>query len=308
MTTLLASAADARYGYWLLNMVGSVHANSPRTFDGIVLYDLGLTPFQRRLARSIRGAELRTVPPFVRHWREGRTWKTWIWTHVEADNLLWLDAGLTVLRPLNESIRQIATLGYFAVSQGHPIADSIPSDYYERFGFPRERADRVSVAAGIFGFRVGSDFYQRVVVPTYEDARRGLSVGFSRAEATKMNVGLDRTDAPVIRDCALFRHEQTLLNIHFHRELGQPTIHDVYEYGGWQSPYDHPRQVIWSHRRRGDYGSIGRVRYVGGAAALGRAFSMLFRANWWRRNHTWVFRPATYLRKLKAMSGALLQR
>src|SRR5919201_1391846 len=99
MSTVLVSGASERYGYWLLNLVGSVQANSD-VFDRTVLFDLGLSPFQRRLAGSIRGAELRTVPPFVPHWREGRTWKTWIWTHVEAERLLWLDAGLTVLRPL----------------------------------------------------------------------------------------------------------------------------------------------------------------------------------------------------------------
>src|SRR2546426_12692439 len=118
MTTILASGASERYGYWLLNLVGSVQVNAENAFDRIVLFDLGLNAFQRRLAQGIHGVELRTVPPFVPHWREGRAWKTWIWTHVEGDRLLRLDAGVTVLRSLDEALTQIDQRGYFAVSQG----------------------------------------------------------------------------------------------------------------------------------------------------------------------------------------------
>src|SRR5205823_1248934 len=112
-----------------------------------------------RLVRAIQGAELRTVPPFVPHWREGRTWKTWIWTHVDCERLLWLDAGLTVLRPLDALLAQIEERDYVVVSQGHPVADSIPADYYDRYGFPRDVGSRMSIAAGVIGFRVGSSFY-----------------------------------------------------------------------------------------------------------------------------------------------------
>ena len=85
MSTVLASAADERYGDHLLNLIGSVKANSD-VFDAIVVYDLGLSQRQRRLVDGIRGIEVRTVPPFVPHWAQGRTWKTWIWTHLEADD------------------------------------------------------------------------------------------------------------------------------------------------------------------------------------------------------------------------------
>ena len=98
MSTVLASAADERYGYHLLNLIGSVKANSD-VFDRIVVYDLGLSPLQRRLVDGVRGIEVRTVPPFVPPRAQCFTWKLWIWTHLEVDQLFWLDAGVTVLRP-----------------------------------------------------------------------------------------------------------------------------------------------------------------------------------------------------------------
>lgn len=302
MSTVLASGASERYGYWLLNMVGSVKANSD-LFDRIVLFDLGLSPFQRRLARAIRGVELRRVPPFVPHWREGRTWKTWIWTHVEAERLLWLDAGLTVLRPLDEALEQIAVRDYFAVSQGHRVSDSIPSDYYGLFGFPHalDRAD--AIAAGIFGFRVGSEFYERVVLPTFEDASRGLSVGFSPGDAQRLNAGLDRNTAPTIRDCTHFRWDQTILNIRFYLGVDDPVVNDLDRFAGWRSPFDHPLQVIWSHRRRGDFAYMPRIPYRGPIAPMGVGFGWWFRARWWRLNHSWLFRPSTYIRKAGRILG-----
>lgn len=65
MSTVLASGADQRYGDHLLNLIGSVKANSD-LFDRVVVYDLGLSTRQRRLVNGVRDIEVRTVPPFVR--------------------------------------------------------------------------------------------------------------------------------------------------------------------------------------------------------------------------------------------------
>src|SRR5437588_5805497 len=106
MSVVLASAANRRYGNHLLNLLGSVKVNSD-IFERIVVYDLGLSPLQLRLVRGVRGVEVREVPPFVPHWAPCFTWKPWIWTHTEADELLWLDAGVTVLRSLADPVAQI---------------------------------------------------------------------------------------------------------------------------------------------------------------------------------------------------------
>ncbi|HEY1368190.1 MAG TPA: hypothetical protein VGF23_13780 [Gaiellaceae bacterium] len=308
MSTVLASAADERYGYWLLNMVGSVKASSPRTFDRMVLYDLGLSPFQRRLAENVRGVEVRSVPPFVPHWREGRTWKTWIWTHLEAERLFWLDAGLSVLRPLDEALAQVRERGYFVVSQGHPVADSIPSDYYALYDFPRTLSTETTVAGGILGFDRGSDFYERVVVATFDDACRGLSVGFSAGDAERLNTGLDRNAAPTIRDCTHFRWDQTIFNLRLYLAYPNPVVNDLWQYAGWRSRNDHAEQVIWSHRRRGDYAYLARVPYRPAVAPLGKSWGLWFRWRWWARNHSWLFDPDTYLRKAKRIAAAPFSR
>jgi hypothetical protein len=303
MTTALATGADARYGYYLLNLLGSAKANSGDVFDRIEVYDLGLTRFQRRLLDAVRGVNVRVVPPFVPHWRQGRTWKTWIWTHCEADIVLWLDAGISVLRSLAEPIEQIRQRGYFAVSAGRPLGDTIPSDYLSSYAVSAEAAAATAITAGIIGFRRDGDFYSHVIVPTYEDACAGLSLGFSPAEAEKLNLGMDRLEQPPIRDCLIFRHEQTLLGIHFYQQVRDPVVNDVYKYGGWMSPRDHPEQLIWNHRRRGDFRYLPRVPYSPRRWLLGKAWGIWFFARSWRRLHGWLFKPSTYLRKLGLARG-----
>lgn len=296
----LVSGADARYGWWLLNLLGSVARNSP-IFDGIVVYDLGLTPWQRRLIEAVRGVDVREVPPFMDRWREGRAWKTWIWTHSDASKLVWLDAGLSVLRPLDELLARIDADGYFVVSQGVRVGASTPSDYYDLLDFPRELADRTTVAAGILGFDTSGRFYREVIEPTYRDALRGLSIGWSPGEVERVNRGLDATEQPIFRDCPQFRHEQTLLNIHLYRAFDNPVVLDLDKYAGYRSPRDHPEQLIWSHRRRGDLASLPFVPYRPFMWVPGKAWGVWSRARWWQRNHSWLFKPQTYLRKARRL-------
>jgi hypothetical protein len=293
MEIVLATGADERYGYWLLNMIGSVKANSD-VFDRIVAYDLGLSHEQRRLLDAVRGVEVRTVPPFVPHWREGRTWKTWIWTHLETDRILWLDAGLSVLRPLTEAVGSINSREYFVVSQGHPVAESIPSDWYDIYDFRPSIADQIAIAAGIFGFSRDSDFYRRVVVGTFEDCVAGRSLGFSPGDEVRLNRGLDQNTTPTLRDCTHFRWDQSVLNARFYTGVDDPLVHDLDKFAGWRSKRDHPDQVIWSHRRRGDFAYMTRVPYSGRARVAGLVFGSRFRAQSWRATHSWLFTPKTY--------------
>src|SRR5439155_10814505 len=115
--------------------------------------------------------------------------------------------------------------------------------------------------AGIFGFRRSSDVFDRVIVPAYEDAVAGLTLGASAGEVEKYTVGMEYTDAPTIRDCPQFRHEQTILNLRFFAAFPRAVPNDVYKYGGWLSPRDHPEQLVWSHRRRGDFAYLPRIKY-----------------------------------------------
>jgi hypothetical protein len=303
MSMVLASAADARYGYWLLNLVGSAAANA-KIFDGVVLYDLGLTPHQRRLASSIRGVELREIPPFAPHWRAFFTWKPWIWTHLDADEIVWLDAGTTVLRPLTTVADEIRERGYVLVSQQSPLSDILPHDYYELYGIPVSTGERDYVAAGVIGFATTGAFFDQVLLPTHEDCLRGLNLGYSADEAALWSWGLNREAPAIVRDCPRFRHDQTVLNANLVRAMPDAHVNDLFRFAGPRSPRDHPEQLIWHHRRRGDFAHLTRVPYVARAAPLGLAWGLQFRTRWWIKNRRWLFAPGTYLRKARRIAAS----
>jgi hypothetical protein len=294
---VFASAADAGYGYHLVNLIGSVEANSP-VFDRIVAFDLGMTEHQRSLLDSVPGVERRLVTPFTPHWAQCFTWKPWAWMQLEAERVFWLDAGSSVLRSLEPALRQVGELGYFLVSQGNELRDIVPTDYFERYGVPRELAGRPYVAAGILGFRPAGDFFERVLVPTYEDCLAGLNLGFSAGEASARNRGLSRMESPPIRDCRHFRWDQSVLNVRLALGLPEARVADLDEYGGWRSAHDHPAQVIWNHRRHGSMRYLKRVPYSGRRAVLHRAWGAWWQFRWWTKLNRRFVDPTTY--RLKA--------
>jgi hypothetical protein len=303
--TVLASAADGSYGTQLLNLVGSVKRNSD-LFERIVVFDLGLTPVQRFLLDRIEGVELRTVPPFVPHWAQCWTWKPWIWTHVEARRVLYLDAGLTVLRGLAEPLEQIERRGYFVVGTGHPNGEHIPSDYYELYGLPERIAGEDCVGANVIGFDTGSSFYEQVIVPTFDDVSLGRNLGWSTGELSWRNVGINELEHPVIRDAPRFRHDQTLLNIHLYKNLRQPWVNPTAPYAASVSDREHPAQLMWAHRKRAGFPYVARLPYrTRGAALVGRALGSGLQLRSWlavngRSPHAYADKLAAVARRRRS--------
>lgn len=279
--------------------MGSVKANSD-IFERIVLFDLGLSPLQRRLLNAVEGVELRRVEPFVAHWAQCWSWKPWIWTHTCARRVLYLDAGLTVLRSLVEPLAQIAARGYFVIGTGHPNREHIPRDYFELYDLPQWIGERDCVGANVVGFDVESRFYEEVVVPTFNDVQLGRNLGWSPAELGWRNVGINKLATPVLRDAPRFRHDQTLLNIHLYKNLERPWVNPTAQYAGSTSAYEHPSQLIWAHRRRAGYPYLAGLPFTTRPARLaGRALGFVLQLRSWLRVHG--RNPRAYLDKAASL-------
>jgi hypothetical protein len=302
MTDVLATAADASYGHHALNLIGSVKRNSD-DFDRIEVFDLGLTRQQRSLLDAVPGVVVRPVPPFSPHWAQGFTWKPWAWMQVEAERVFWLDAGASVLRSLSPALGQIGELGYFLVSQGGELGEIVPSDYFELYGLSNRIARQPYVCAGIIGFRPGADFFERVLVPTYEDCLAGRNLGFSPGELHSKNRGIGYMESPPLRDCGEFRWDQTILNLHIQLKAPEAVVADLDEYGGWRTPNDHPMQVIWHHRRRGSLRYLKWAPYTGARRWRLRAWGMWWQLRWWMELHRRFVDLTTYRLKIRRLLG-----
>jgi len=300
-TSTFVTAADAAYGYHLINLLGSLRANSD-VFDQVVAYDLGVTEHQRELLDRVGDVEVRTVPAFAPHWNQCFTWKPWIWTHLgSGQHVFYLDAGATLIRSLEPALTAIGERGYFLVSQGGELEDIVPPDYFDLYDLSRDSGARSYVAAGIIGFDTTGSFYERVVVPTYADCMLGRNLGFSADEVSSKNRGLGWVAHPRIRNCSHFRWDQTLLNIHLANEVPDALVADMLQYAGVRSSREHPEQVIWAHRREGDLRYLKRIRYLGSGAWQARLFGAYWQLRWRYKLRGKFLRTETYVMKGKKL-------
>jgi hypothetical protein len=271
---IIATACDSSRARYALNLIASIQLRSP-IFQEIQVYDLGLTRFQRRQFENCEGVKLIRVPAFCPHWNQAWTWKPWIWMNTGHDKVIFLDAGTEVLRDLTEMCDLVDRDGYFTVSQLETLPDGCtlgvitPKDYFKKFGVKPARQSEPVVAAGIIGFDTASDFYKQVVRPTYQACIRGYNLGWSEHELWR-NTGINQQNPPIIRDCAYFRHDQTLLNLMLYKYSSKPTIQPVEKFGGFHSPHDHPEQLIWNSRAHNPLLLIDKLSYKRHSGARNR--------------------------------------
>ena len=223
---LIITGASKSYAGALLGLLGSLNVNWP-THPRVVVYDLGL---ELDVVDRLRGCgyEVRAVDRFCPHWRKHFAWKIWCWNDAPAPRFLWLDAGLAVLRPLDEVFHSIRTLGYFVVPTYHSLTENASVDACIGCGVaPEFRQNRMTFAGGIIGFDQshslsGPLLRRRFKLATVEEYLRATE--------------------------PLHRHDQAVVSLLLHRDFGDVICSDGMVYGGWTSPRQVHCQKIWCHR------------------------------------------------------------
>lgn len=238
----IITSASNKFFPSLLNLLGSLKHNYPAC-PHIFVYDLGLlAPFRKEL-EAVPGVTCISMPAFVPFWRSCYTWKPYIFANPVARLNFYLDAGCQVLRPLDSVFEEIDKDGYFLIYQGGVFTDIVPKEYVEKFQLPSDLNSLQCLHAGIFGFKAGS-VADRAITFTYEAAQAGLAIGFSLKEQWR-NKGVNKNT--IVRDCPVFRHDMTLLNIGFRKEFKNNLIvHSIEQYAGGKDA--HPHQYIWQLR------------------------------------------------------------
>lgn len=114
-TRVIVTAADSRYFGSLTNLVGSIFGNYPE-FDGILIYDLGLSWLERLILARMRKIQIKQVFPFCPHYLDigSFAWKTAAICDAleQGTAVLWLDAGIEVQGPLDDLFETIERDGY----------------------------------------------------------------------------------------------------------------------------------------------------------------------------------------------------
>lgn len=240
----LVTAADAKYAPFLFNALSSIHANFP-DHPVVYVFDLGLSRTQKCELKSVPWVKLKVCEKFVPHWKSGWSWKPYILTQVNERYVLYFDAAnIVVYRSIYLWFLAIKRHGFFGVANGQRLQDITPSDYWTMFGLdPNVSASRPTFGAGLFGFDrsgpAGAAVNKCLALTV-----AGWNLGRSASEKNPLYSKI------VLRDCACFRADQTLLNLAMVEYMGpEILIRDELRYCGLGGPCDHVNQYLWYSRR-----------------------------------------------------------
>ena len=263
---VIITGASSAYGPALLALLGSLTLNWPE-HPPILVYDIGLDE-ETRSALARHGVNTRRVPPFCPHWRRHFAWKIWAWNDAPARSVLWIDAGIVVLRPLAEVFDTISRLGYFLVPNGMPLAIEASEAACRGCGVtPDFRLGKGTLCGGFAGFR--------------KDAMGSLLEEMLRLALTEEHIAASEPG---------HRHDQALLSLLAHRDLHPLQSADPDIYLMDRSPRQRQEQSVWCHRlaiRRRDAArfashiSSGGTAFIPSAPSPWKRFFPLYRVRRW---------------------------
>jgi len=223
---LIITGASQSFGPSVLALLGSLTLNWPE-HPPVLVYDLGLN--EETLAILLENhIAVRKVAPFVPHWRKHRTWKVWAWNDAPARDILWLDAGVVILQPINDVFDAIDRLGYFINPTYYLLSENASEAACIGCGVdPGFRNGKMTFNGGVIGFRK-----EGVVGEIVQKALEVASV-----------------EEYIKNTAPLGRHDQVIISLLMHKYIPNPIMLDAMIYAGWLSPRQVQGQKVWQHRR-----------------------------------------------------------
>lgn len=223
---MIITAASAVFGPSLLALLGSLNLNWPG-HPHVRVYDIGLDDDTLSVLRS-NNVEVIQVPEFCSHWRKHFTWKIWCWNDAPAREILWMDAGIVVLKPLDSVFHAINNMGYFVVPTYHPLTENASEAACEGCGVNASfREGKVTLAGGLIGFKKKGQIQQIL--------KEALSIAL--------------TEEYIAATERMHRHDQAIISLLLYKQFGDVLMADGPVYLGWLSPKQVPGQKVWVHRR-----------------------------------------------------------
>jgi hypothetical protein len=239
---IVNTAISSPYFYAALNLIGSIHKNSP-CVSWIYVWDLGLKQNECNILNKIEHVRIMKIPEFVPHWKDGYTWKIYMYNNCDSDLVFGIDAKSSVLNDLLPVYSIIDGKGVFCIGQGHNMDIQTPEAYWSEYGVEKGMYAQDEVFhAGIFGFKRRTIF-EKVVDYTFEKVCKGDSLGYSQGEACRYPNG----KGP-IRNCKIFRQDQTVLNLSYRKFCGTPNLENINKFAHC-GPEPLPETIIYNHRQ-----------------------------------------------------------
>jgi len=144
----ICTSADSDYYNYLINLIDTVHQHNFDNLGQIAVFDLGFTKDQRKELQRIQKVTVYDVrmvhPDLLTHFRVsnyGKKVRGWYaWKPVVMKQfldrfpyMLYMDAALMVLGPLDQLFEHIKTHGYLVAGCGHSIQWMCPKHVIQTF-------------------------------------------------------------------------------------------------------------------------------------------------------------------------------
>jgi hypothetical protein len=223
---MIITAASSAFGPSIFALLGSLNVNWPG-HPHVRVYDIGLDDETLEVLDH-HDIEVVKVPHFCPHWRQHFTWKIWCWNDAPAHEILWIDAGIVILRPVNEIFDMLDTLGYFVVPTYHLLTENASEASCRGCGVdPTFREGKMTLAGGFIGF------HKTGRIQNLLDEALTVALTEEHIAATEK----------------MHRHDQAIISLLLYRDMGHVVMADGTVYCGWLSPRQSPGQKVWVHRR-----------------------------------------------------------
>jgi hypothetical protein len=223
---LVITAASQAFGPSVLALLGSINLNWPG-HPPVWVYDLGMDRETLDILEENRIPVL-PVPAFCPHWRKHFTWKIWCLNEAPAKHVLWIDAGMVVMAPLNEIFTATSTLGYF-LAPNYQLLDW-------------EASEAACKGCGVEpGFRLGK--------PTLAGGLMGFHKSGKPLQVLQEALSVALVEEHIRATTYRHRHDQAIISLLMYKHFGEVVPVDGQVYIGDKSPEQVPGQKVWVHRR-----------------------------------------------------------
>lgn len=236
---LVNSSSDSKYFSRVLNLYFSLLYNNEKECK-LKVWDLGMTKFQIGILKKLK-IDVIKIPKFVDHWNLCYTWKPYIYKYSNESIFLYLDAGCTINKDLSRIFELIENDGYFFVSQGQQLKDIIPTEFNDLNFLNNKNINSIVFAAGIIGINKNVKINNEIIERIYDLATMGYCLGYSKNEIHR-----DVTNLNIIRDCSVFRHDQSIVNAVFRKYLDEIVVQDASIYASTSLSSD---CIIYNNRK-----------------------------------------------------------
>lgn len=258
----LLTASDDRHFLYLLNATLALRRVSKEVRIGLL--DLGIRERNLKLfTRLCPNAEIISPDRTLPHWRQNWTWKIDLLRRAPSRYVLYLDLpNLVALRPIDTLVQAIERQRLLVFDTGLKLEDNAPVAFFARFGLDwQENRAKPVFGAGFIGFDSKDPGVKAALERAGRAAEEGMTLGRSAGE-TNPAYG----PPEIVRDCPIFRADQTVLNLAFLAHFHDLSVADGMPVLGSGGHSDSKEQIFWYARRNPESLSHAR-RYVLNAAS-----------------------------------------